>query len=301
MARTTLPKNHGYDFGPLIKKYLRILHAEDMAPPVVTIVKAKLGRCWLGLNTWYWSRPHTSLIEIDERITDHAPSLERIFAHEMVHHVEHVRIGMEYQPVFQSGNRMEIKRALSFMRAVGDHGRAFREGAALVNAVMGKDFVTVTSDQSYECAPSQKSFLMLIVPLNAQGSRLGFQWGIKPSSKALKFIQSKLMIEGEPSARLVLATGDHWASSGVGFAGRGWSVPTNPKHVQELRDLYERGQRMKIVQDDYSYKYSVVPMKTAGAIRGRTRQSCSMIAEYDRGLPTALANQRFSGRARPRA
>lgn len=292
MARTTLPKHHDYDFAPLIKKYLHILDSEDLEAPAVSVVKAKLGRCWLGLNSWYWTRPTTTHIEIDERVTDHMHTLERIFAHEMVHHVEHVRLGQKHMDVLTSGNRHAIKRFLSLVKSSG-HGRSFHEGAAKVNAVMGKDFVTQSSDQSYECAPSEKSFLMLIVPLDPQGKRLGFRWGIKPSNKALMFIQSKLIVPGEPGARLVRATGDHWTRGTVEFLSKsgGWAVPSDPEAARELRELYERGERMKVDQDDYDYKYSVVPMRASGATSGRSR-TCSRIAAYEDKLPAALIKRR---------
>jgi hypothetical protein len=290
VKRQTLPVNHDYNFAPFIAKYLRILKAEELEPPAVTVVKAKLGRCWLGLNSWYWSRPLTTHIEIDERVTEHAPTLERIFAHEMVHHVEHVRGGMQHLTVFASGNRNEIRRVLSYMRRMGSHGRAFHEGAAMINAVMGKDFVTEHSDQSYECATTQKSFLMLIIPLDAEGRRLGYKWGIRPSDKALRFIQNKLMIPGEPGARLVRATGDHWTRGTADFSVRtGWSVPTDPRAVAELRHLYDHGERMRVVYL-YGTKHGVEPMRAAGAAYGCT--AAATIAGYEHTLPAALTRGR---------
>ncbi len=86
-------------------------------PPVVRL-RDNLGSRWLGRSTWTSSRPETTLLEIQRSILGDARTLERVVAHEMIHHRDALAISKNEVALLRVGIRPE------------SHGATFREGAA---------------------------------------------------------------------------------------------------------------------------------------------------------------------------
>ena len=129
-------------------------------PPEFVIVN-NLGSEWLGRCTWRSSRLDTTLIELQHRALANQTTLERVLAHEMVHHWEFSQL-TESQ---LAGLKIGIRPA--------SHGRLFFEGAAKINSFMGDNFVTEKSDTTYELPANTQKFYLLIMPMSTRNKRLG--------------------------------------------------------------------------------------------------------------------------------
>lgn len=203
-----------------IRKYMRILGTSGPLPRVV--LKSNLGSTWLGRHT-YFPKAGDSLIEVQREALVDDPTLERIVAHETVHHAEALELSASDRALLKLGARLP------------GHGEEFRSRAAKINAVMGAGFVTVESDKSYKKAASTKEFFILILPIS--GSRLGYAWTVRPSPELLTYIEKK-KAEG---ARLV-ATRDERFVRGAKLKRLGpFSVPADAETQAKLAALYSGG------------------------------------------------------------
>jgi len=116
------------------------------------------------------------------------------------------------------------------------HGSDFRQGAAVINAAMGPDFVTVSSDKEYVQSPLDKELYLLIVPFQ---SRLGYAWAARLSSEATEVVAKKVLEGG----KLIRTRDRKWASGSAKikrFGGLNIPVAGTPM-AAELRALYEGG------------------------------------------------------------
>ena len=129
-----------------------------------------VGSKWLGRSSWSSKRPHTTLLELQQSILGDDRTLERVIAHEMIHHRDALAISDNEMALMRVGIKPE------------SHGASFHEGAARINAVMGPGFVTTVSDKEYVHAPSHKKFLVLITPLSKD--RLGWAWAARLGPEA---------------------------------------------------------------------------------------------------------------------
>ena len=209
----------------LIDKYMRMLSI-DGAKPVV-VVKTRIGASWLGRDRWTSRMPHTTTMELQRSIVGDPRTLERVVAHEMVHHRDNLALTPEQIHLVRLGIKPD------------SHGAAFRQGAAIINAVMGPDFVTKTSDQDYVEAPPERDLYLLIVPLGEYGGRLGFAWAARLSSEALSIV-AKRALEG---GKLVRTRDRRWTNSRAKIKRfGGLSIPEvgSPLAV-DLRALYDGG------------------------------------------------------------
>lgn len=209
----------------LIDKYMRMLSI-DGAKPVV-VVKTRIGASWLGRDRWTSRMPHTTTMELQRSIVGDPRTLERVVAHEMVHHRDNLALTPEQIHLVRLGIKPD------------SHGASFRQGAAIINAVMGPDFVTKTSDQDYVEAPPERDLYLLIVPLGEYGGRLGFAWAARLSPEALSIV-AKRALEG---GKLVRTRDRRWTNSRAKIKRfGGLSIPEvgSPLAV-DLRALYDGG------------------------------------------------------------
>jgi hypothetical protein len=159
----------------------------------IVLVKSELGANWLGKDKWSEKNPLTSTITLQRSILHDPRTLERVVAHEMVHHRDFLAM---------------TPADIAFARVVkhDGHGAAFLEGAERVNAIMGPNFVTVHSDKEYVHAPHTKEFYVLIAP--AHRGRLGWAWAGRLSPEAQAIVAEK---ERE-GAKLVRTTDLRWTA-----------------------------------------------------------------------------------------
>jgi hypothetical protein len=209
----------------LIDKYMRVLAIEGARP--IVEVKTRIGAHWLGRDRWTSRMPHTTTMELQRSLLAVPRTLERVIAHEMVHHRDMLALTPQQIELLKLGIKPD------------GHGPSFRQGAALINAMMGPDFVTETSDQDYEVAPPEKDLYLLIVPLHEFGGRLGYAWAARLSPEATSFIAKKV----QEGAKLVRTRDLQWTASRAKIRRTGgYSIPrSGTPEEAELRALFERG------------------------------------------------------------
>ena len=204
----------------LVDKYMDILDVVGMTPRVV--VRDNLGSKWLGRTIWTPREPDTTVIQLQKAVLAHEDTLERVLAHEMIHHKEM----LELTEAEKAGLRVGIRPP--------EHGEKFRKLARKVNDVMGEDFVTEKSDQTY-VQQSTKTFYVLVMPMHG-GPNYGFAWAVRLTPNARSYFE-KLSASG---ARLLQTTNPRWARGAKLGERRGLSVPVSKEDQDALRQMYER-------------------------------------------------------------
>ena len=202
-------------------KYMDLLGASGMAHPRI-VLRSNLGSKWLARDLWTTSAPETSTIEVQREVLRDPRTLERVIAHEVIHHVDFVRNGCE-----------QVK--LKWLRRYDGHGEVFRSLAAMINASMGACFVTEMSDQEYVGEAVCKSYLVMIMPV---GAKLGYAWTSRLSSQGSEWLQRKIA-EG---ARAAYSTDPRWTHGAKIQRWGGVSVPKTEEDQARLRELYDRAQ-----------------------------------------------------------
>jgi hypothetical protein len=207
----------------LTKKYNEMLCTSCPVPEYEIVDHIKSS--WLGQAEWHPSKPLRTVIRFQRRITSDPVSFERIFAHEWIHHVNY----MDRTP-------QDIAYLRAGIRTDG-HGKHFLEKAALVNDVMGKDFVTIISDQNIVVAPSGKTIQLMIVKTGSKEPfRFGWAWAVRPSFQTKNWITRRLAVG---NAKLVKVQDDTW-TKGPKLDGSGrYAIAQDGKYQDMLRKLYE--------------------------------------------------------------
>ena len=202
-----------------VTKYMRMLDIAGERPNVK--LRSNLGSKWLGRSTWSSKNPSTTILEIQTSILGDDRTLERVIAHEMVHHRDALAISEGDMALLRLG----IKPAA--------HGTSFHEGAARINAVMGPDFVTEVSDQQYVQAASGKKFVVLITPHS--GGRFGYAWAARLGPEAKRYVDEQVT----RGSRLVHTTDERWTRGTKIKRYGGYSIPKSDDDIARLRELYE--------------------------------------------------------------
>lgn len=182
-------------FARLTKKYLAILQFDG--PPPRWQLKNNLGPKWLGRCVWAPSMPETCTILVQKIATTDPRTLERVAAHELCHHAEFLGGVATFTARYGAGPPDKVMRFVStMMRAQASHAEPFLAGAAKVNAVMGKDFVTVKSDESYATSETGRPFYVLVGPISPGSVRIGWAWSARLSDEAVRYVQLKVGKQG---------------------------------------------------------------------------------------------------------
>lgn len=182
-------------FARLTRKYLSIL--AFAGPPPRWQLKNNLGPRWLGRCEWSPRAPETCTIYVQKVATTDARTLERVAAHELCHHAEFLGGVAKYMAKYGAGPPDKVMRYVStMMRAQASHAEPFLAGAAKVNAVMGKDFVTVKSDESYALDDTGRSFYVLVGPISPGTDRLGWCWAARLSPQAAEYARTMVRERG---------------------------------------------------------------------------------------------------------
>lgn len=206
-----------------VAKYMQILGVNT--PPEIKIAN-NIGSPWLGTCRWVTSRPETTTITLQKQILSHSTTMERVVAHEMVHHWELLSL----TPAQVSLLRIGINPT--------SHGAKFQEGASKINAIIGPDFVTPKSDSSYELSANTKEFYLLICPVYGRDKQLGWAWCVRPSQKIKDRITQKCTQEG---AKVIMTSDERWTVGEKIKAYGGFSVPRpNSELKLELEKLFNQ-------------------------------------------------------------
>lgn len=208
----------------MIRTYLAILGIDAVEEPAV-VLRHDTGSRWLGRWSMKWRAdlPERPVIQIQRAVLSDLRTLERVVAHEVVHHVQYLQMDPAELQLLKLG-----------IRPVG-HGQSFRHLASILNQKVGEGFVTEKSDEEYVVAPSGKRILLLISPTRA--GRLGWQWATRLGPKARGWVERKT----QEGARLVEAFDDDfiWTSGPRIEAWKGWALPPDEQVLARLTELYE--------------------------------------------------------------
>ena len=208
----------------LVRTYLGLLGIDAIEEPEI-VLQHDTGSRWLGRWSMKWKAglPGRPVIQIQRSVLSDPRTLERVVAHEVVHHVQYLQM-----------DPSEIELLKLGIRPVG-HGASFRQIAEILNAKVGEGFVTEKSDQEYVVQPSGRRILLLISPTRI--GRLGWQWATRLGPKAREWVERKTS-EG---ARLVETIDDDfvWTSGPRIEAWKGWAIPPDEQVASRLRELYE--------------------------------------------------------------
>lgn len=158
---------------PLIDKYVAMLGIDPRYRPRVTVV-SQLAAGHMARAVWHSDTPGEGYIEIQKVAVESTPrELERIIAHEMIHHANYAEFFRSYT----------WKEGLPILKKIDAHGSQFVRLMELVNAQEGKDFVTKTSDlltreEAGESKPYYVIFSSLTLP--SSGARMiGVAWAVR--------------------------------------------------------------------------------------------------------------------------
>jgi len=222
-----------------IKKFLDKFFKEYNLPmPRIKIVN-RMTAGWLGRDV-YEPRidKNNTTMEIQKSITNDEKTLDRVIAHELIHHKDFItRYGHPEQGK-ENWDKHLTHRRLGFKS--DGHGKEFQEWAAKINAVMGKDYVTEKSDTSY-VVEITKDYFLLIMPTSKGAEQYGWAWALKPSTEQKSVIQNKIMEGG----RLFMSRDERWMSGAKIKKYGGMSVPTKEDGKSALKDLYNSGKDIK--------------------------------------------------------
>ena len=147
-----------------------------------------LNSTWLGRDIYKPSVDKlNTTMEIQKRITEDEKTLDRILSHELIHHYEFLTHYGTIWPVNYGTNEDAHAKLKAGIRRES-HGKSFLEMAAKINSVMGKDYVTVTSNRSY-VETLDKEFYLIIMPLYQNKEKLGWAWTARPSDEQKRAIE----------------------------------------------------------------------------------------------------------------
>jgi hypothetical protein len=224
-----------------IKKILNKFFKEYNLPMPRIKIANSLTAKWLGRDV-YKSGDTTTTIEVQKRITDDEKTLDRILAHELIHHWEFLILN----PNADAKNSYIQKANEIYRGKQMSHGRPFRDWSAKINAVMGKDYVTEKSDSTYVLTSLDKDYYVLITPF-PNIDRLGWGWAVRPSSIQWQII--KYNIENRKSK--LFKTRDDRFLGGTKIKRGSLSLPhtgTEEGKILQgfLQEMYKSGKEVTI-------------------------------------------------------
>lgn len=209
-----------------VEKYLAMLGEQDLPRPQIEF-RSNIVAEWLGQDVWSLRKPTTTL-RLQKSILGDPRTLERVIAHEMIHHVDFLRMS---EPEIEMLVEMRKLGRKTYRDA---HGESFLAKAAQINVAMGDGFVTKVSDAEYVTARNVKPFFLLIVPLSTTNDKLGWAWAARLSGDGQTRVAKQLAL----GARLVQSTNDLWLYGAKIKKYGGVSVPRKPEDQAELRRLF---------------------------------------------------------------
>jgi len=222
-----------------VRKFLDKFFKEYNLPmPRIKIVD-RMSAAWLGRDIY---RPsidkNNTTMEIQKSITNDEKTLDRVIAHELIHHWDFVtRYGHPETGQAAWDKHLELKK---FRLQPDSHGKDFKEWAEKINSVMGKDYVTKESDTSYVVEVT-KDYFMLVMPTRKGADSYGWSWTLRPSPEQKAVIQTKL----EEGGKLFTSRDKRWMTGVKIKQYGGMSIPMKEDSKKALKELYDSGKAIK--------------------------------------------------------
>lgn len=222
-----------------IKKILdRFFKEFNLPMPKIKIVN-QLSSDWLARCIYTPSLDkNNTTIKIQKRVTNDEKSLDRVLAHELIHHWDFLT---QYGHLNPEGEKKweEYSKRKRFGFKKDGHGDQFQDWANKINAVMGKDYVTKTSDMSY-VTELDKDYYLLVFPGKSNPNQFSFAWTITPSSAQKADIASWLM---EHKGKLFKSRDIRFMDRRFRLKDKKWTsgIPLEGYEQAALRELYHSG------------------------------------------------------------
>jgi len=169
---------------------------------------------WLGLCVFKFSKPHNTEILIQKGILGDEPTVDRILAHEMCHHVDF------------------MSNMASRKKGVG-HGASFFELAGKINSKRGAGYVSESSD-SHVLTEQVRDYFLLIVML--PDGRYGYSVAFKLTETQKAKIKRR-MESTERNARMIKTNDRYWIENGPTLSSSKIYLPAEKQ--EDLKKLYE--------------------------------------------------------------
>lgn len=228
----------------LVDKYLAILGWSGPKPAIK--LSGPLGVRWAGRchsRTYRVfgsangmatvTREVRTTVELHRKVLGNARTMERVIAHEVVHHVQYHTPG--------GGSRVN-----------GGHGPDFLAMAETINAVAGKDFVTVRCGEDYEIDHTTRAFYVLVQPvLKVQGGEVTHNgeymcaWAPTLNERVLR----EVVWRRDTRQARVFMTREGWIAQAKQMGrGRlsGVSSFAGAEAQETLRKLYHEGEQVDV-------------------------------------------------------
>jgi hypothetical protein len=214
----------------IIRELLSRFFADyDLPIPKLKFVN-KLQARYLALCKWYPGSENTE-IEIQKAALSSEDTLRRVLAHELIHHWQYLKTDQFHASALAR---------LGF--APDAHGADFEHYAAKINSVMGADYVSKTSDKTYDTS-EVPPFYILIQPHN--GTRLGYSVALRPSEKQKLEIRDRIQTK---QAKLFRITDGRLTTAVPIKHNGGYVAPKDPESDQAaaLRELWLSGKEITL-------------------------------------------------------
>jgi len=205
----------------------------DLSMPEIQI-KNNLNVNWLGQHVCFRT-DRRGVIHIQKSIVDDDRTLKRVIAHELIHH---------WQCTHELEDSQFNRKHQRLQRKYGEdsaHGKSFEDWAAVINKVMGDNYVTKKSDEEYVKAAS-KEFFVMISPSRSFEGKLSYAY----FQKLTPNMRGRLNQYIEYLHAKVFKTNNRRFLSGVVLGKRGTSVPQDQEAQDLLKDMYNSGTEVSI-------------------------------------------------------
>jgi hypothetical protein len=200
----------------IIRKYLAQFWGDENLPvPMIKLVK-KMGVGWVARDVWRSSSPDNTTMELNVHLLESDDQLEKVIAHELIHHWQFLRKGL-------GAHSRQVSRLFG-------HGPDFRQWAAKINSVKGKDFVTEKSNEV--TTQEVPEFTVLIKEIRP--GTYGWMWAKRPSAK-----QQEAMRQLKERGWKQTTSTKYELSYGPKISPRG-SYATTPLFNDLLEKLYQK-------------------------------------------------------------
>jgi hypothetical protein len=215
----------------LLEKYLQFFGASSV--PRISLHN-NLSPRWLGRTWWSPRNRFDTDIQLQRAVLADPRTLERVIAHEVVHHVDLTTLP----------DAIVACRLLRSCKYDG-HGERFRELAKKVNDAVGSDFITEKSDETYAVAETKEYYLLVARLGSKTGAyihpddvKYAFAWGavLPRSLRTILWLESQI----DAGARMSRTRIRKFAERGRRF-GDGYSVPQDSETQEQLREYYRLG------------------------------------------------------------
>lgn len=195
--------------------------------PVIKIVDDR-GPHWLGKCRYAPNElPGNCTILIQKKILGDSETLDRVMAHELIHH-------LEYMLTSQTQNVRTMRWTTR------GHGQFFHEWERRINSQVGKDWINESSDSSYVLTDESRPALIVIRKM--YNDRLVWSWMVRPSAgqkEELKRLEHEAGAKVFRSTNSVLMTGPKFAKWGKWASG--------DKEIEKLlKEMYEHDTQVAV-------------------------------------------------------